>query len=214
MSLSLDINHQLGDFTLAAAFDLKGPASALFGPSGAGKTTLLQAIAGLIRPQRGRIVFNGEVWCDTAAGIFVPAHRRRIGYVFQEGRLFPHMNVRRNLLYGARARGNGAVPQAQFDEVVALLGIGHLLERRPLNLSGGEAQRIAIGRALLSEPQLLLMDEPLASLDAKRRGEILPYIETLRDRFALPLIYVSHTRAEIDRLASEVIHIEDGQISQ
>lgn len=214
MSLSLDINHQLGDFTLAAAFDLRGPASALFGPSGAGKTTLLQAIAGLIKPQRGRIVFNGEVWCDTAAGIFVPAHRRRIGYVFQEGRLFPHMNVRKNLLYGARARGKGAVPQAQFDEVVALLGIGHLLDRRPLNLSGGEAQRIAIGRALLSEPQLLLMDEPLASLDAKRRGEILPYIETLRDRFALPLIYVSHTRAEIDRLASEVIHIEDGQISQ
>lgn len=211
MTIELAITRRQGEFTLDVAIKLEGPVSALFGPSGAGKTSILQIVAGLLRPDSGRIVVDGKVWFDSSAGIDMPAHRRRVGYVFQEGRLFPHFSVRRNLMYGRWFRRD-ETQRIRPDEVIELLGIGHLLERRPVNLSGGEAQRIAIGRALISDPDLLLMDEPLASLDAARRAEILPYIEQLRDRFHLPTIYVSHTREEIDRLANEVVTMEAGRV--
>ncbi len=211
MTTEVSVRHRQGSFIIEADLRLEGLVTALSGPSGAGKTSLLNIIAGLVRPDEGRVVFNGEVWCDTSAGVFVPAHKRRIGYVFQEGRLFPHFNVRRNLMYGRwfrKAREGRIAPQ----EVIELLGIGHLLERRPGNLSGGEAQRVAIGRALISDPDLLLMDEPLASLDAARRAEILPHIEKLRDRFHLPTIYVSHMREEIERLANEIVTLDAGKV--
>src|SRR5688500_4462986 len=171
--LSVAVRHRFGAFQLDAAFDSPGGLTALFGRSGAGKTSLINAIAGLYRPERGRIVVDGEVLTDTERGVFVPARRRRIGYVFQEGRLFPHLTVRQNLLYGrwfaAEKAGSGEV-----DHVIALLGIDALLQRRPAHLSGGEKQRVAIGRALLTRPRLLVMDEPLASLDEARKTEILP----------------------------------------
>ncbi len=212
MTTEVSVRHRQGNFTIEADVRLDGPVTALFGTSGAGKTSLLNIIAGLVRPDEGRVVFNGEVWCDTAAKIFVPVHKRRIGYVFQEGRLFPHLSVRSNLMYGRwfRKERNARIAA---EEVIELLGIGHLLERRPGNLSGGEAQRVAIGRALVSDPDLMLMDEPLASLDAARREEILPYIEKLRDRFHLPTIYVSHARNEVERLANEIVTLDAGKIS-
>jgi molybdate transport system ATP-binding protein len=209
--LSVAIRHRLGDFTLDAEFASSGGLTALFGRSGAGKTSLVNAIAGLIRPERGRIVVDGEVLTDTDSGRFVPAHRRRIGYVFQEGRLFPHLNVRQNLLYGrwfAGVRGGG-----EIDRVVDLLGIGPLLGRRPAGLSGGEKQRVAVGRALLAQPRLLIMDEPLASLDDARKGEILPYIERLRDELRIPIVYVSHSLAEVTRLATTLVVLADGRIA-
>src|SRR5580700_789960 len=184
--LSVSITHRLGGFTLDAAFDSEGGLTALFGRSGAGKTSLINAIAGLYRPTKGYVAVDGAVLTDTAKGIFVPAHRRRVGYVFQEGRLFPHLNVRQNLLYGrwfAPKTGGGA----EFGHIVDLLGIGNLLGRRPGSLSGGEKQRVAIGRALLARPRLLVMDEPLASLDEGRRAEIFPYIERLRDEMRVPI---------------------------
>jgi molybdate transport system ATP-binding protein len=209
--LSVSITHRLGEFTLDAAFDAEGGLIALFGRSGAGKTSLINAIAGLYRPDRGYIAVEGEVLTDTAIRLFVPAHRRRIGYVFQEGRLFPHLNVRQNLVYGRwfapKARGGTDV-----DQVVELLGIGHLLARRPANLSGGEKQRVAIGRALLARPHLLVMDEPLASLDEGRRTEIYPYIERLRDEMRVPIVYVSHSIAEVTRLATTLVVMSDGEV--
>ncbi|HEV8680634.1 MAG TPA: ATP-binding cassette domain-containing protein, partial [Stellaceae bacterium] len=159
--LSVDVRHSFGSFTLDAALDAEGGLIALFGRSGAGKTTLINAIAGLLRPERGRIVIAGEVLTETERGLFIPARRRRIGYVFQEGRLFPHLTVRQNLLYGRWFAPSGG-PATEIDHVVELLGIGALLGRRPANLSGGEKQRVAIGRALLARPRLLVMDEPLA----------------------------------------------------
>src|SRR5882762_589772 len=171
--LSVAVEHRLGDFRLDAAFESGGGLTALFGRSGSGKTSLVNAIAGLIRPTRGHIAVDGEVLTDTATGVFVPARRRHVGYVFQEGRLFPHLSVRQNLLYGrwfAGVRGGGG----EIDRVVELLDIGALLRRRPAGLSGGEKQRVALGRALLAQPRLLIMDEPLASLDERRKGEILP----------------------------------------
>lgn len=211
MSLEAAIRHTQGEFVIDVSMTMKGPASALFGASGAGKTSILNAIAGLLKPAQGRIVFNGAVWCDTGSGVFVPAHRRRIGYVFQEGRLFPHMSVQKNLLYGRRNQKD-IHDGVKFDEIVELLGIKHLLDRKPAALSGGETQRAAIARALLSQPQLLLMDEPLASLDEKRRQEVLPYIEKLRDRFALPVVYVSHSRSEVERVANEIFVIDEGRV--
>lgn len=180
--------------------------TALFGPSGAGKTSVLDAVAGLLRPSAGRIVVAGEVLFDSAAGIDLPPERRGCGYVFQDLRLFPHRRVRDNLLYGWRL----APPARRWmtlDEAAGFLGIGHLLHRMPATLSGGEAQRVAIGRALLSGPRFLLMDEPLASLDAARREEIMAVIERIRDELALPILHVSHDRAEVDRLAGQVIAI-------
>ncbi|WP_262268221.1 MULTISPECIES: molybdenum ABC transporter ATP-binding protein [Microvirga] len=212
MSLDVDVRHELGGFVLDARFRSDGKLTALFGPSGSGKTTIVNAIGGLIRPEQGRVAVQGQVLVDTAQGIFVPKHRRRIGYVFQEGRLFPHLTVRQNLLFG-----RWFTPRQQrktsFDGVVDLLGIGHLLERRPSTLSGGEKQRIAIGRALLADPRLLLMDEPLASLDEARKAEIYPYLERLRDEGGVPIVLVSHSVAEIARLATAVVVLSEGRVT-
>jgi molybdate transport system ATP-binding protein len=210
--ISVAITHRLGAFTLDAAFDAEGGLIALFGRSGAGKTSLVNAIAGLFRPERGYVAIDGEVLTDTATRTFVPPHRRRIGYVFQEGRLFPHLNVRQNLLYGRwfAPRPSGG---SDFDQVIDLLGIGHLLARRPANLSGGEKQRVAIGRALLARPRLLVMDEPLASLDERRRDEILPYIERLRDEMQVPIVYVSHSIPEVARLATTLVVLSEGEVA-
>ncbi len=189
--LTVNIEKRLGDFAVTAQFESESGATGLFGPSGAGKTTIVNMIAGLLRPDRGRIVLDGEVLFDQAARIAVPAWRRRIGYVFQEGRLFPHLSVRHNLDYGRWIGGHAADPAA-FAHVVELLDIGPLLDRRPGKLSGGERQRVAVGRALLMRPRLLLLDEPLASLDAGRKAEILPYLQRLRDEAKVPMVYVSH----------------------
>ena len=211
--LRVDVEKQLGEFSLHASFASEGRAIGLFGASGAGKTSLVNMIAGLLRPDRGTIVIDGETVDDTAAGIHVPAWRRRIGYVFQDSRLFPHLSVRRNLLYGRWFNSEPGSAAADLASVVELLGIGHLLERRPASLSGGEKQRVAIGRALLAHPQLLLMDEPLAALDEARRAEILPYIERLRDERGVPILYVSHSVAEVARLATTVVILTDGKVT-
>jgi molybdate transport system ATP-binding protein len=200
------IRLRRANFNLDAAFTAGDGVTALFGPSGSGKTTILNAIAGLEHPREGRIVVGGTVYFDAAAGVDLATHRRNIGYVFQVDLLLPHLSVRRNLLYGSRGDASG------FDAIVSLLGLEQLLARRPAKLSGGERQRVAIGRALLSRPRLLLMDEPLASLDIERKREILPYIETLRDRFRLPIIYVSHAIDEVARLADHVLVVEAGRI--
>jgi molybdate transport system ATP-binding protein len=209
--LEVDIEHRLGAFELDIHFCSGRGLTALFGRSGAGKTSVVNAIAGLVRPDRGRIVVDGVVLLDTERAIRAPAHRRRVGYVFQESRLFPHLTVRQNLLFG-RWFARGFTPAAPLDDVVDLLGIGTLLDRRPGRLSGGEKQRVAIGRALLAGPRLLLMDEPLASLDARRKDEILPYIERLRDQASVPIVYVSHAVAEVTRLASTIVLISDGRV--
>ncbi len=212
MSVFIDIAHQVGGFRLDVQLDCTGPVTAIFGPSGAGKTTLLNILAGLARPASGRILVHGRVWFDAQKRIFLRPHERAIGYVFQEGRLFPHLSVRHNLTYGEMF-ANDRAPLASFDEVVDLLGLSALVARRPRNLSGGEQQRVAIGRALLARPRLLLMDEPLAALDAARRAEILPYLDRLRARFAIPTLYVSHSAEEVERLADEVASIEEGRIT-
>jgi len=209
--LTLDVEKRLGDFELAAKFELAGGATALFGPSGAGKTSIAHLISGLLKPDRGRIELDGTVLFDAAARISVPPHRRRIGYVFQEGRLFPHMSVRRNLDYGRWMSGH-ARDDAHAGHIVELLDIGHLLDRRPGKLSGGERQRVAIGRALLMQPRLLLLDEPLASLDAGRKDDILPYLLRLRDDAKVPMLYVSHHAAELARIATAVVRVADGRI--
>jgi molybdate transport system ATP-binding protein len=202
MSVAVEVRHRLGAFALEAAFENAGQLIALFGPSGSGKSSLINVIGGLIRPQSGRVVVNGRVLVDTERGIFVPKHRRRIGYVFQDARLFPHLTVSQNLRYG-RFFTPTADRYADFAGVVDLLGIGGLLDRRPNLLSGGEKQRVAIGRALIASPKLLLMDEPLASLDDARKAEILPYLERLRDDARVPIVYVSHSVAEVARLATD-----------
>jgi molybdate transport system ATP-binding protein len=199
------VERQLGEASISADFAGKGGLTALFGPSGAGKTSLLNMVAGLLRPDRGRIVVAGQVLFDSNAGIDLSVQERRAGYVFQDGRLFPHLRVRQNLEYGAlRAESRSLMA---LDEVAAFLGIAHLLDRWPRTLSGGEAQRVAIGRALLSGPRFLLMDEPLASLDRARREEVMLVIERLRDEVRLPILYVSHDRAEVERLAGQIIEI-------
>jgi molybdate transport system ATP-binding protein len=210
-TIEVDVEHRLGAFELGIHF-CSGPGlTALFGRSGAGKTSVVNMIAGLVHPRQGRIVVDGSVLIDTERGVRVPAHRRRVGYVFQEDRLFPHLTVRQNLLFG-RWFAPFSTPAARLDDVVDLLGITALLERRPGRLSGGEKQRVAIGRALLSGPRLLLMDEPLASLDAQRKEEVLPYIERLRDQATVPIVYVSHAVAEVTRLASTLVLISDGRV--
>jgi len=209
--LEVDIEHRLGAFALDIHFRSGRGLTALLGRSGAGKTSVVNVIAGLVRPERGRIVVDGSVLIDTARGIRAPAHRRRVGYVFQEDRLFPHLTVRQNLLFG-RWFAPGPAPAARLDDVVDLLGIGTLLDRRPGRLSGGEKQRVAIGRALLASPRLLLMDEPLASLDARRKDEIFPYIERLRDQAGVPIVYVSHAVGEVTRLANTIVLITDGRV--
>jgi molybdate transport system ATP-binding protein len=212
MTLSVDIRHRLGPFALEASFASSGRLTALFGPSGSGKTSLVNIIAGLVRPAHARVAVDGRTLVDTANRSFMPKHRRRIGYVFQDARLFPHMSVRQNLRYG---RWFAPRDERYADEarVVDLLGIGGLLDRRPDSLSGGERQRVAIGRALIASPRLILMDEPLASLDDARKAEILPYIERLRDEAKVPIVYVSHSVAEVARLATDVVLLSSGKVT-
>jgi molybdate transport system ATP-binding protein len=210
MTIQAAIRHQLGPFSLDVSFESRGSLTAVFGASGSGKTTVVNAIAGLLRPDYANIKINGDALTDTEQSIQVPAHRRRIGYVFQDARLFPHLTVEQNLRYGQWFRAKGD-RYAEPASIVSLLGIEHLLSRRPNQLSGGEKQRVAIGRALLASPRLLLMDEPLASLDQPRRAEILPYIERLRDEFRIPIIYVSHSIAEVVRLATDMVVLSNGR---
>ncbi|OWY06126.1 molybdenum ABC transporter ATP-binding protein [Thioclava sp. F1Mire-8] len=210
MMLEISLSHRLPALDLDVDFTAPEGVTALFGPSGAGKTTVVNAVAGLLRPDRGRIVVNGEVLLETEAGICLPPHKRRIGYVFQDARLFPHLSVRSNLLYGQRFNKTKTAPE--FDHIIDMLGLGALLERRPAALSGGEKSRVALGRAILSNPRMLLMDEPLAALDAARKSEILPYIERLRDEVKLPILYVSHAPAEVARLATSIALIEAGRL--
>ena len=211
MTLSVAIEHELGGFSVDARFECGAGVTALFGRSGAGKTTLINAIAGLVRPRHGRIVFDGETLFDAARGLHVRAGRRRFGYVFQEGRLFPHLTVRQNLVY-SHWFNRALHREADFTHIVELLGIGALLQRRPAQLSGGEKQRVAIGRALLARPRLLLLDEPLASLDAQRKGEILRYLRLLRDETHIPMVYVSHAVEEVLELADQVVLIAAGRV--
>jgi molybdate transport system ATP-binding protein len=220
--LRVSASKKRDGFTLQAEFEAPTPGIvALFGRSGCGKTTLINIIAGLLDADEARIQLDDLVLCDTRAGTSVPVELRRIGYVFQDGRLFPHLNVLANLRYGLkrnlrRARqpvawGRQAQPIA-FDEVIALLGLATLLGRRPHQLSGGERQRVGLGRALLSQPQLLLLDEPLASLDVARREEVLPYLEALRDRLSMPMVYVSHQFDEVLQLATHMVLMEAGRV--
>ena len=210
--LEVDVEKQLNDLALHASFAAEGGATALFGPSGAGKTSVINMVAGLLRPDRGRIAIGGEPVFDSARGLDAPPWKRRVGYVFQEGRLFPHFSVRRNLEYG-RWMGGHSFDQTAFDHVVEMLDIGRILGRRPGKLSGGERQRVAVGRALLMQPRLLLLDEPLASLDAARKAEILPYLERLRDEAHVPMIYVRHSAEEVRRLATRVVMLDGGRVT-
>lgn len=211
MSLHLRLRHRIGGFALDIDVIAPPGLTVLFGPSGSGKTTLINAVAGLLRPDEGRIAAGDWVLMDSATLLWLPPHRRRLGYVFQEGRLFPHLSVRQNLLYGRWFAPRDARPES-LSRVVEMLGIGHLLARRPGALSGGEKQRVAIGRALLAAPRLILADEPLAALDEARKAEILPYFERLRDEVAVPILYVSHSSAEVARLATSVIALRNGQV--
>jgi molybdate transport system ATP-binding protein len=218
--LTVEIEKTFGDFQMQVRFTSEAGATALFGPSGAGKTSIINMIAGLLKPDRGRITLGDAlddthadaVLYDTATGVNIPPWRRRIGYVFQEGRLFPHLSVAHNLDYG-RWVGRLADDRREFNHVVEMLDIGHLLERRPGKLSGGERQRVAVGRALLMRPRLLLLDEPLASLDTARKRDIMPYLERLRDEAQIPMIYVSHNAAEVRRIARRIVRIEDGAVT-
>ena len=201
MLFEVDVERQLGERHLAAQFDSDAPLTALFGPSGAGKTTVLNLISGLLRPDRGTIRVGGEMLFDGA--IDVPVEQRRAGYIFQDHRLFPHLRVGRNLTYGLKlARGE---PLMSLAATIAFLGLEGLLDRWPRSLSGGEVQRVAIGRTILSGARFLLMDEPLASLDAARREEVMRVIERLRDEVGLPILYVSHDRGEVERLAGRIV---------
>jgi molybdate transport system ATP-binding protein len=210
MSLNVLLRHRFPTVQMDVAFEVPTPGvSVLFGPSGAGKSTIISAAAGLLRPDECRIAVDDRVLADTASGVWLPTEQRRIGLVFQDARLFPHMSVATNLRFGLRRAAQGPV---RFDEVVELLGIGALLTRRPHTLSGGERQRVAIGRALLAQPQLLLMDEPLASLDAARKSEIMPYLTRLKNALKLPVLYVTHALDEAAQLADSMVLIEAGQM--
>ncbi len=211
--LAVDIEKRLGEFEIKVAFESKGSVTALFGSSGSGKTSIVNMVAGLIKPDRGRIALDDTVLFDSTTRVNVPMHRRRIGYVFQEGRLFPHLSVAANLDYGRRM---WRLPSDEAGQrrVVDLLDIGHLLDRRPGRLSGGERQRVAVGRALLMRPRLLILDEPLASLDAARKREILPYLVRLRDEAHMPMVYVSHQAGELRRIATTVVRLDGGRVMQ
>ncbi|AMU94031.1 molybdenum ABC transporter ATP-binding protein [Sphingopyxis terrae subsp. terrae NBRC 15098] len=204
MAIDIDVERRFGASVIAAQFTAEAGLTALFGPSGVGKTSLLNMVAGLLRPDRGHIRIGGRTLFDGATDL--PPEARRVGYVFQDGRLFPHRRVKANLLYGWRLT-DPANRWMTLDEAADFLGIGHLLGRWPQSLSGGEAQRVAIGRALLAAPQILLMDEPLSSLDAARRDDIMTVIERIRDELKVPILYVSHDRAEVDRLATQIVEV-------
>lgn len=213
MSADISLKHRQGAFTLDAAFAFGGTpgVTALFGPSGAGKSTIINAIAGLLRPDEGRIALNGETLLDTARGLNVTARMRRIGIVFQDTRLFPHLDVKKNLLYGW-TRASDKADASRIDGVIALLGLESFLARRPRSLSGGERSRVALGRALLMNPRALLLDEPLASLDAARKAEILPFLERLVRETKIPMLYVSHSLDEVARLADRMIVLDSGRV--
>lgn len=217
--IAVDIELTQGSFTLVAAISIEAGAAAIFGPSGAGKTTILDTIAGLRTPRRGSIAIDGRVLFSSGAGIDLPPHLRRVGYVPQDVALFPHMNVRRNLLYGARPsrsalrRDKVETEMPDLEHVAAMLEIGGLLDRRVTDLSGGERQRTALGRALMSAPSLLLLDEPLAAVDVPLRRRILPYLQRVRDELRIPIVYVSHDREEVDALADVVVHLAAGRVS-
>jgi molybdate transport system ATP-binding protein len=205
-AFAIDVTRQLSGSRVGLSLNSAAGVTALWGPSGAGKTSILNMVAGLLRPDAGSIAVGGEILFDAGRRIDLPPERRRVGYVFQDGRLFPHRRVGANLLYGwkrARPEHRWMAPE----DAIAFLGIGHLLHRWPANLSGGEAQRVAIGRALLSGPRFLLMDEPLSSLDPARREEILCVVERIRDELRLPILYVSHDRAEVERVADHVVEL-------
>lgn len=209
--ISVDVELKLGAFHLDVAFENDAGITALFGRSGAGKSMTINLISGLVRPDRGHIALDGRTLVDTERSIFVPAYRRRVGLVFQDAQLFPHLSVRQNLMFG-RWFAPTLERSIDFSSAVETLGIGHLLKRKPAHLSGGEKQRVALGRALLASPRMLLMDEPLASLDTERKIEILPLIERLRDEYRIPIVYVSHSIEEVARLASRVVVLEGGHV--
>ncbi|TRW99207.1 molybdenum ABC transporter ATP-binding protein [Paracoccus sp. M683] len=213
MTVSVRLAHAFAEFSVDLDFQAPPGVTVLFGPSGSGKSTVLNAVAGLLRPDAGRIAVDDIVLTDTARRLFVPPHRRRLGVIFQDGRLFPHLTVRQNLRYGRRfaPRGPGSTSEAS---VVEMLGIGALLDRAPATLSGGERQRVAIGRALLSEPRLILADEPLSALDGERKAEIMPYLERLRDELRVSMLYVSHSSAEVARIATTVVTMDRGRITR
>jgi len=211
MSVTIDVAHRAGAFDLELRETVPAGFTALVGPSGSGKTTTLNIIAGLVRPARAVVTMGDEVWADTARGTWVPPHRRRVGYVFQEPRLFPHFTVRQNLLYGRGLQPEDATA-ITTGEVIQLLSLGTLLDRRPARLSGGEQQRVALGRVLLANPQLLLLDEPLASVDQAHRLEILPYLDRFREAHRIPTIYVTHTWAEVAGRADHVIELASGRV--
>ncbi|MGQ0742493.1 MAG: molybdenum ABC transporter ATP-binding protein [Alphaproteobacteria bacterium] len=210
MTGEISVTHEFDGFSLDASFRLGPRVTALFGPSGAGKTTIVNAIAGFLTPSKGKIAISGRTLLDTTSGIILPVHARRVSVVFQDARLFPHLSVKQNLLYG-RLRRPGTVSPA-FDEIVALLGLEGLLDRRPRTLSGGEKSRVALGRALLAGPLALLLDEPLASLDAERKSEILPYLERLTRDAKIPVLFVSHSTDEVARLADDLVLLKNGRV--
>jgi molybdate transport system ATP-binding protein len=210
MNIDVDVALTQGNFHLAVRFGSDARTIGLTGPSGSGKTTLLNVIAGTLRPGRGHVRIDGRVFADSKRHVMVPPHRREVGYVFQDGRLFPHLTVWQNLRYGRWFSGGRTLPVG-VERIIELLGIGHLLDRRAVGLSGGEQQRVAIGRALFAAPRLLLMDEPLAGLDRQRRLEVLPLIARVRDEARIPLIYVSHAEDEILRLTNEVVTLNEGR---
>lgn len=207
--ISVSLSHTFQGFALRSEFEAGPGVTVLFGRSGSGKTTIVRALAGLLKPHQGKIVIDGRVLLDTNRGIWVPPHKRRIGYIFQDARLFPHLTVRQNLCFG-RWFAPKTARQQDMDAIVEILGISHFLHRRPAALSGGEKQRVAIGRALLSGPELLLADEPLASLDTAFKQEIMPLLERLRDEFDVPILYVSHSATEVARLADRVVVLQNG----
>ncbi|MEM8555969.1 MAG: molybdenum ABC transporter ATP-binding protein [Pseudomonadota bacterium] len=212
MSLSVRFTHAFPDLRLDVAFEAPDGLTALVGPSGAGKTSVVQTVAGLMQPDSGRVAVDDWVLLNTETGQALPPHRRELGYIFQEGRLFPHLTVRQNLGYSQQVRCRGRVDHKELHRIADLLGITTLLDRRPGNLSGGEKQRVGIGRALLAKPRILLADEPLAALDEARKAEILPYFERLRDEVSVPILYVSHVPAEVARLATSVVVMDQGRV--
>ncbi|MFZ1989448.1 MAG: molybdenum ABC transporter ATP-binding protein [Alphaproteobacteria bacterium] len=212
MTLEVRVKHQFAGFALDVDFSTGRGVTAIFGPSGSGKTTIINAVAGLFHPRACRIVVDGEVLADIVAQRFVPPRLRRMGYVFQDSRLFPHLSVRDNLAYGSK-RSTKPATRAELDSVISLLGLDGLLARRPRNLSGGEKQRVALGRALLSSPRLLLLDEPLAALGQAMKDEILPYLVRLRDEAKVPMLYVSHSVDEVARIADELVLLEAGHVT-
>ena len=211
MTLELDLRHRFDGLALDVQFRAPKGVTALFGPSGAGKSTVVSVIAGLLRPDEGRVLLDGEALFDSARSVHLPPHRRRMGIVFQDGRLFPHLTVMQNLLYGQKMRGRRKDPK-RLAQVVELLGLRGLTSRRPATLSGGERQRVAMGRALMADPKMLLLDEPMAALDSARKAEIMPYLKRLCDEADVPILFVSHDRTEIEELATHVVALDAGRV--